>query len=147
MTSSTLSQSASSQLAQEGGPKAFPVMTGTIQPKLGVDEFLIFFVFRTGFACSGPTSGHCPASTPCSRSSHACAKGSTLKTGSNFRRMAGKFFNIVDEIERELALLNPGYCFMATAHLERSCTLTVKNELLRAGSLRCTRCNGTPCLR
>jgi len=40
MTSSTLSQSASSQLAQEGGPKAFPVMTGTIQPKLGVDEFL-----------------------------------------------------------------------------------------------------------
>ena len=40
MTSSTLSQSASPQLAQEGGPKAFPIMTGTIQPKLGVDEFL-----------------------------------------------------------------------------------------------------------
>jgi len=40
MTSSSLSPSASPQLAQEGGPKAFPAMTGTIQPKLGVDEFL-----------------------------------------------------------------------------------------------------------
>src|ERR1017187_8819097 len=29
-----------SPLAEAGGPKAFPRMTGTIQPKVGVEEFL-----------------------------------------------------------------------------------------------------------
>lgn len=40
MTTPTLHESPPGQLAQDGGPKAFPGMTGAIQPKVGVEEFL-----------------------------------------------------------------------------------------------------------
>ena len=42
MTTTTAQQPtiAANQLAKAGGPKAFPGMTGTIQPKVGVEEFL-----------------------------------------------------------------------------------------------------------